>query len=122
MGLQTYWQDSNYNLQATDIPLPSHCINLPAGKGLRLPRRPRGFCQSAVAANAHTRAPVNAKAWMTARRVREPADGLALWAVDTRLRTSHRHAGIQLMVAKRGRPGYGSLDGSLPQKTGHFPR
>ncbi len=27
MGLQTYWQDSNYNLQSTDIPLPNHCIN-----------------------------------------------------------------------------------------------
>lgn len=27
LGLQTCWQDSNCNLQSTDIPLPNHCIN-----------------------------------------------------------------------------------------------
>lgn len=27
LGLQTYWLDSNYNLQSNTLPLPEHCIN-----------------------------------------------------------------------------------------------
>jgi hypothetical protein len=27
LGLQSYWQDSSYNLQSIPVPLPPHCIN-----------------------------------------------------------------------------------------------